>query len=153
MGTVTALSKLTGDIEVDLQLVNIRKPLAEAYMYAEQAAIGEPIGVVFDLRTEGGRAVALRAFMPGVVEEYERFAKLLICCVDRHDLAWALHEVREGSAEVLAGLVVDDPSIWNVALIGQEAVVATVLWQELLEADVKIVVGRARRAGIQLPAA
>lgn len=142
---VTLLHGLTEDPELDVQLVDVRRPLEEAFRNAENAGDKEPIGFIADARCRGAHRILEELFVPGALEEFERLSYRIVGAVARLDLAYAIHQVSPEAAELLRDVPLE-PDLWNVAVLDDCVTVASVYWHELLHADLDGVIARAKVA-------
>ncbi len=149
MGTAAPfIPTLSGDPLVDVELVNVRRVLEEAYRGAAEDGLDEPTGFVFDVAVPLARPVAEEVCDVSALRNALQANSLVVGCLPRRALGRALYEAVSAEASIaLRDVPLDDPGLWNVVvLVERRQTVATVDWRGLLAADLATVLDCADRA-------
>lgn len=139
--------QLSGDPHVDVELVNVRRVLEEAYLGAVEDGLEEPTGFVFDVAVPLARRVAEEVCNVAALEAALGSNSIIVGCLPGRELGRALFEAIGAEAAIaLRDVPLDDPRVWNVlVLVARRQMVATVDWRSLLAADVATIVECADR--------
>lgn len=141
------IQNLSGDPLVDVELVNVRRVLEEAYRGAAEDDLEEPTGFVFDVAIPLARRVAEEARDLSALQVALESNSIVVGCLPRRALGRELFQAVSAEASIaLRDVPLDDPGLWNVVVMTERRqTVATVDWRALLGADVATVVAHADR--------